>query len=104
MRLSAGRACCWERGRRCGDKSQFVVGRSKGEATMNGHVSRRTVLRTTAALAGAALAGGHAVTARAADVAWLGQIQQSPASLAADAPKLNDILVDERGQKITDLA
>ncbi len=66
-------------------------------------LSRRTALKT-AALAGASfLSPSLRASAPPRDVPWLADIQQPPATLPPDAPKLTDLLIDSDGQKITSL-
>lgn len=65
--------------------------------------SRRTMLQGTAA-AGLTLAGSGARAlgqSSMRDVAWLAAIQQPPATLPDDAPRLGNLLADDRGQPIT---
>ena len=44
---------------------------------------------------------GAAETGTAKNVPWLAEVQQRPERLPAKAPRLDSLLVDERGQKIT---
>jgi len=67
-------------------------------------ISRRTVLQSIGIAA--ATTGANAVSwsqDRPRDVSWLAEIQQPPATLPDDAPKLNDLLVDKHGKRITAL-
>lgn len=67
-------------------------------------ITRRAALQTIAA-SGASALGGRWASAwqRSADVPWLASIQQPPAKLPDDAPKLSDLLVDASGSRITTL-
>jgi dienelactone hydrolase len=69
------------------------------------HVTRREALKTVAAAAGAGALHGNAVfaEAKAPNVPWLAEIQQPPAKVPADAPKLGDLLVDSSGRRISGL-
>lgn len=67
--------------------------------------TRRQILKA-AALGSAALASkpfldAAEVRTPAKDVAWLSEIQQPPAKLPPDTPKLSDVLLDSSGQRIT---
>jgi dienelactone hydrolase len=62
-------------------------------------LSRRELLQAAAA---ATVASQIARAARPSrDVPWLAEIQNAPAKLPADAPKLGALLVDAQGQRIT---
>ncbi|HEX5102255.1 MAG TPA: dienelactone hydrolase family protein [Pirellulaceae bacterium] len=66
-------------------------------------ISRRTMIQVTAAAAaGTGLAPFAANAAEAEkDVPWLAEIQTPPEKLRSDAPKLTELLRDERGRPIT---
>jgi dienelactone hydrolase len=68
-----------------------------------GTISRRRFLASSAAVCGlpALVRGAEATAAR--EVPWLGEVQQPPASLPADAAKLQPLLTDSTGQPITTL-
>jgi len=64
-------------------------------------LTRRDVLKA-AVVAG--LANPHLAAAQSSrNVPWLAEIQQPPAMLPADAPRLGDLLIDDSGRRITDL-
>ena len=63
---------------------------------------RRTFLRATVASA-ATLLATRAQAATTRDVAWLGEVQQPPATIPADAPKLTDLLIDDQGRRVSTL-
>lgn len=65
-------------------------------------LSRRSFL-TTSALALSAAYGSMHVQLRAADLAWLAEVQTPPKELPPTAPKLAPLLVDRNGQPITTL-
>lgn len=66
-------------------------------------MTRRAFVQGLAATAGMTVLTRQSLAAqqRSKDVSWLAEIQQPPASLPADAPKLNDVLVDSNGKWIT---
>jgi len=74
--------------------------------------TRREVLCRTAAAGAAWLladrAGRSEEQSRSGhsprDVPWLAEIQQRPANVPGDAPQLSELLIDERGERITTLA
>src|SRR4051794_3962327 len=70
---------------------------------MNNLIADRRTFLKTSLLAGAGVISSPLFAAQAREVPWLPEIQQPPAMLPADAPKLNDLLVDERGNPITTL-
>jgi len=63
-------------------------------------VTRRTTIKAAAA-AGASLLAPRLRAAEQRDVPWLAGIQQPPAKLPADAPRLTDLLMDDDGRRIT---
>ena len=67
--------------------------------------TRRTTLCAIAGSAGTIFLRSQATGAEISpNVPWLNEIQQPPAKLPADAPKLSDLLIDGAGKKITTLA
>src|SRR6476659_4451552 len=66
-------------------------------------LSRRSAV-AAAGVAGLGLLTPQIKAADARDVPWLAEIQSAPAALPNDAPTLNDLLLDERGQRITTIA
>src|SRR5687767_9941966 len=65
--------------------------------------SRRSLLQTLTAATGATVFADVRSSAqdRPHDVPWLAEVQQPPAKLPADAPKLSDLLIDASGNRIT---
>src|SRR5438105_6490362 len=72
-------------------------------------LTRRTALKGLGLAGGAAVAGRLALAqletreAETREVPWLLEIQQPPAKLPPNAPKLRPLLVDERDKPITTL-
>jgi Dienelactone hydrolase family len=67
-------------------------------------MDRRTFLAaSSASLLASQLGHAKGVEGKSQEVPWLKEIQTPPAQLPADAPKLNDLLSDARGQKVDSL-
>jgi dienelactone hydrolase len=64
-------------------------------------ISRRTAIQTAGAFAATSVFPQGEIQAAPNHVSWLGEIQRPPAMLPTDAPRLSDLLVDARGQRIT---
>jgi dienelactone hydrolase len=65
-------------------------------------ITRRTAIKAAAAT-GASLLAPLLHAAGERDVPWLAEIQQPPAKIPPDAPKLADLLLDAQGRRITAL-